>query len=91
MLLGMACSNPTVQQVFVRTTRTGKKVMQTLVKDSKLHAAATCRGFAHPEVCKNPDPLLLFGGQSEHTTYHGECPCMMHMCITRLSKKCEKQ
>ena len=45
-----------------------------------------CRRFAHPEVCKDPDPLLLFGGQSEHNAYHGECSCMMHMFVTRLSK-----
>ncbi len=34
-----------------------------------------CRGFAHPEVCQDPDPLLLFGGQSKHNTYHRECSC----------------
>ncbi len=49
-----------------------------------------CRGFAHPEVCKNPDPLLLFGSQSEPNSYHRECSCMMRMCVTRLSKRANK-
>lgn len=44
------------------------------------------REFTHPEVCKDPDPLLLSEGQSEHNTHHCECSGMMGMCVTRLSK-----
>ena len=51
------------------------------------HSSVACRGSAHPEVCKDPDPLLLSGGQSKHDTHHCECSCKMRMCATRLSKR----
>jgi len=51
------------------------------------YSDAACRGFAHLEICNDPDPLLLFGGENEHHTYHHKCSCMMRMRVTRLSKR----